>query len=99
MDKKPKISTIDELRSFLKDFFENKRVEIYLFGSRARGDFQSGSDIDLAILSEEPLSEELAVIREILEESNLPYKVDLVELRYTNEKLKQKVIQEGIKWI
>lgn len=28
----------------------NKRVELYLFGSYARGDFTGGSDIDLFLL-------------------------------------------------
>lgn len=52
---------------------------LYVFGSRARGDFQPFSDID--ILIETPTNAtvpSLALIREALEESDLPIKVDLV---------------------
>ena len=91
-------STLEELREFLREFFRGKRVEIYLFGSRARGEARSGSDVDLAILSEEPLSRELALLRYILEESSLPYKVDLVELRLAPY-LREKVLKEGIRWL
>jgi predicted nucleotidyltransferase len=76
-----KIKTIEDLKEFLKKYFEKKQVNIYLFGSRARGDNSIYSDIDLAFESDENLSDYLAILEEILEESNLPYKVDIVNLK------------------
>ena len=93
-----KISTLEDLREFLREFFRGKQVKIYLFGSRARGEEQLGSDVDLALLSEEPLSEDLAILREILEESLLPYKVDLVDLGQAPY-LKEVVLREGQRWV
>jgi predicted nucleotidyltransferase len=50
------ISSIEELKTFLKEFFNGKEVEIFLFGSRAKGNFRPTSDIDLAVLSEDDIS-------------------------------------------
>lgn len=52
--------------------------QVWCFGSRARGDFQRYSDLDLMVLSERDLSAQISNIRETLEKSNFPYKVDLV---------------------
>ena len=99
MRKRAKLATIDDLREFLREYFKDKEVEVYLFGSRANGEEREGSDVDLAFISEVPLSEELALLREICEESLLPYKVDLLEFRYLSRELKKKILQEGIKWL
>ncbi len=50
---------------------------ISFFGSRARGDFQRFSDLDLLVEGEVPAAT-LSLIREALDESNLPFRVDLV---------------------
>jgi predicted nucleotidyltransferase len=59
--------------------------KVYIFGSRAMGNWHKGSDIDLAIMDDK-VSEE--VIREIsadFEESSLPYFVDVVHFNSTRE--------------
>jgi type I restriction enzyme S subunit len=54
--------------------------EVWAFGSRVRGTFRATSDLDLAILGDEPLSFELlAALRDDFSESNIPYKVDVVD--------------------
>ncbi len=53
--------------------------KIWVFGSRARGDFREYSDIDLLIESTPILtSAEKQALASQLEESDLAYKVDLV---------------------
>ena len=47
MIKKIKLKTIEDLEEFLKNFFKNKDVKIFLFGSRARGESSRFSDIDI----------------------------------------------------
>lgn len=53
---------------------------LYLFGSRARGDHQKFSDIDLLISGEnkENIFSSVSEIREEIENSLFPYKVDIV---------------------
>lgn len=51
----------------------------WLFGSRARGDHRAYSDVGLLLDPDEGISStRLSEIREALEESRLPFKVDLV---------------------
>lgn len=56
-------------------------VRINLFGSMARGDWGITSDLDLALDAEGPIAvERLAHLREQLEDSTIPYFVDLIDL-------------------
>lgn len=90
------MKTIQELKQFLVTSFPNE--QIYLFGSRARGDERVHSDIDIAIQSDSALSGRLAQIRYTIEESLFPYKVDLVELSKAPY-LKNVIDKEGIRWV
>jgi type I restriction enzyme S subunit len=54
--------------------------EVWAFGSRATWTAKEYSDLDLAILGEQPLPSGVrAAVEEDFSESDLPYKVDLVE--------------------
>ncbi|SIT65944.1 type I restriction enzyme, S subunit [Ectothiorhodosinus mongolicus] len=65
-------------RDILQRFVSDKKVLV--FGSRATGTAKPFSDLDLAILGEDPLPLPLmAAIREAFAESDLPYKVDIVD--------------------
>jgi hypothetical protein len=74
-------------------------VRVYLFGSQAQGTARHTSDIDVAILPLEPLPPwVLSVLREALEESHIPYHVDLVDLSITDAAFRERVMREGIVW-
>lgn len=51
---------------------------VQLFGSRAKGTFHSGSDIDLAIMNEDVPPKIMLQLQNEFSESSLPYFVDLV---------------------
>jgi predicted nucleotidyltransferase len=51
---------------------------IIIFGSRAKGTFTTGSDIDLAIMDKLDSDETLPNIKNDFEDSSLPYFIDLV---------------------
>jgi len=89
------MKTIEDLKEFLIKNF--KEESIYLFGSRARGDNSCNSDIDIAIDSKRAISKELSLARFEIEESNIPFKVDLVELSKAPY-LREIINKEGIKW-
>ena len=56
----------------------NPNVEkAILYGSRAKGTYRSGSDIDLTLLGAKLVYQDLADIAGQLEESPIPYLVDL----------------------
>ncbi|WP_297887097.1 nucleotidyltransferase domain-containing protein [Sulfurihydrogenibium sp.] len=92
------IKTIEDLKDFLTNYFKGKSVKIYLFGSRAEKKERYNSDIDLAFESEEDISQDLALIEEILDESNLIYKVDLVNLKFAPY-LIEEVKSKGVRWL
>ncbi len=98
MFKAQKVKTIEDLRQFLEKFFEEEDVKIYLFGSRAEGKNTPYSDIDLAFESDKDISKKLSQLRYILEESNLPYKVDIVDLKKAPY-LKQVIKEKGKRWL
>jgi len=74
-------------------------ARLVLFGSRARGDARLNSDIDLALVPQRPISAtEMAELREALEESQVPFHVDLVDYASAPSHLRAAIDQEGIAW-
>lgn len=73
-----------------------KGISLWIFGSRARGDFKKFSDIDILYDGLLTLSE-LSDLREKLEESDLPYKVDLVNLSDVAESYKMHIMKDRIR--
>jgi len=88
------ISDLNAIISVIKE--NNKITKIILFGSRAKGNFKNGSDIDLAIFSENLSFDDFLEIKVNLEELLLPYIIDLVDYNtITNEELKQHIQRVG----
>lgn len=50
---------------------------VLIFGSRAKGNYHAGSDIDLAIMDGAVNPATLSSLQEAFNESSLPYRVDL----------------------
>ncbi|CAD6493015.1 MAG: Nucleotidyltransferase domain protein [Candidatus Argoarchaeum ethanivorans] len=87
------------LENIAKDAFKDSEVQIVLFGSRARGDYAKTSDIDIGILPNGEINrKELILLREKVENSNIPYKVDVVNLSQTSKEFTEKALKEGILW-
>ena len=53
--------------------------KVVLFGSRAKGVYREGSDIDLAFQGTNLSADELRFVGRLLEEAVSPYSVDVVE--------------------
>lgn len=51
--------------------------EVFIFGSRAKGNFGQGSDIDLAVMNEGVTDKMIAQLKSDFSESSLPYFVDV----------------------
>ncbi len=93
------IRTLEDIEKAIRELFKGKKIKVYIFGSRARGDHTPRSDLDLGFLSDKDISYELSMLREILEESNLIFTVDVVDLSRVGEDFKREVIKEGKLWI
>ena len=82
--------------SSIRDFDEIKQA--ILFGSRAKGNFKAGSDIDIAIVGEEVTFTTVARLHSRLEEEGpLPYFFDIVDYWHTtHQELKEHIDRVGV---
>ena len=75
-------------------FVEEPTIEqAWVFGSRAKGNHQAGSDVDIALIGTELTRQTVARIHAILEEeSPIPYFFDVVHWnKMSNEKVKTEI--------
>ena len=90
-------SSLELLKSVIKDVFKGEHVTVILFGSRARGDYLQTSDLDIGILPGKDMNKnKITLFREKIENSNVPYKVDLIDLSQTSKEFTDKVLEEGV---
>ena len=72
---------------------------VWLFGSCARGEARQHSDIDIAILPRDNLPAGFfGELDADIEESTIPYDVDLVDLRNADPVLTAEILRERIPW-
>jgi hypothetical protein len=91
---------LDELRKTVVRALGSQRARVYLFGSWASGTQRRASDIDIAIEAQAKLPAEiLARLREALEESHVPYRVDVVDLAEVDASFRARALREGHLWI
>ena len=73
-------------------------ARVYVYGSRARGDFQKFSDLDLMVESPRKAELPLESIQEKLQKSNFPLKVDLVHFADFAEAYKSQYEHDKTPW-
>ena len=72
-------------------------VEVWAFGSRARHTAKPYSDLDLALMTRQPLAlEQLASITDAFETSDLPIRVDLVDWASTSEAFRRIIERDRV---
>lgn len=73
-----------EVRRILQQHVPGRTVRA--FGSRVQGTAKPFSDLDLSIMGETPLDfRQLAALKDTFVESNLPFRVDVVDWAATSE--------------
>ena len=83
------------VRSALRQHVPDR--EVLVFGSRATWTAKEYSDLDLAIMGDEPLSlGEVSALDEALGESDLPFKVDIVEWARIDDGFRRIVRGHGV---
>lgn len=93
LDEKYKKKLIEIIEKYISD------SKIYLFGSRAKGRHRETSDVDISIDAGKELSSNLLYkIKDEIEESNIPYFVDVVDFNYVSDEMKNQILKNGILW-
>ena len=97
---KPEEGAVETVRRIVLDGLRGTGARVFLFGSRAGGTVHPASDMDVAVLPPAPLPVGmLATIREALDESTVPFTVDLVDLSEVDSAFRDRVLAEGVPWI
>ena len=71
-------------------------ARIILFGSRARGDNDERSDIDLGIACPGASPDEWAAIWNVVDEAPTLLNIDLVRLEHVDDALREAIEREGV---
>ena len=88
-----------KLKKMVIDFLKYDKVKIILFGSRARGDNYISSDIDIGIIPYGKFEgEKITLLKEKIENLNIPYKVEIVNLMEVSKKFKQEALKKVVIW-
>lgn len=75
-----------------------KEHTVFLFGSRAMNKSQKISDVDIGIQGKKPLGDIYYKIINKIEESIVPYKVDIVDFSLVDEKFKKTALKKVEIW-
>jgi len=71
--------------------------EVWAFGSRVRGTPKRFADLDLAVIGEAPLPVSVsAALKEAFSDSDLPYRVDVVDWATTTEQFREIIRAEHV---
>jgi predicted nucleotidyltransferase len=74
-------------------------AHIYLFGSRARGTNAERADIDIALDAGKALPiESVDEIKSMLAESNIRYKIDVVDIYQVTDLMRNQILKEKVIW-
>ncbi len=63
------LAILQELKARLRERFGDRVVELYLFGSRARGDHEPDSDADVAVIFRGRIEEPFELKRQMIEDT------------------------------
>lgn len=94
-----KVDYLELTKEIILKHIDCKKFKVFLFGSRACGNEKFYSDIDIGILGKEKLnSVVIANIENELEESIVPYNVDIVDFSKVDKDFKRYALEKIIKW-
>lgn len=86
---------VEAIRSFICQFPEIE--EVWLFGSRAKGSYKKGSDVDLALKGKDLGSVVIRIQGWLNDESLMPYYFDILDYQsITNQELRDHIDSIGI---
>ncbi len=73
------------------------QADVWAFGSRVKGTARKTSDLDLCVDNRALLSfEALAALRDAFSESNIPYKVDIVDWQTVDDDFRAIIMVERL---
>jgi len=79
-----------KIKEIIYRFLDPKEYQVFIFGSRVLGKAKKYSDYDVGIFGKKSVpATKMVLIEEALEESDLPYKVDVVDFSLVSADFKK----------
>jgi predicted nucleotidyltransferase len=83
-------NTLNFLKKTVRQYIPDTSYKVFVFGSRATDTNRKYSDIDLGIIGSKAVPSKTYIsLENAFEESDLPYRVDLVDFSNVSERFKQ----------
>lgn len=90
---------LERLKETTVSAFEGEKVKIILFGSRARQDNCRTSDVDVGLIPRGKLNKrKVILLKEKLEDLNIPYKVEIVDFSEVSLDFKKEAMNGAVVW-
>ena len=87
--------TLKTIRTIIRSHVPDPSYRLFVFGSRATGTARKFSDMDIGIQGDVPVpSAALEYIREDLENSSIPYKVEVVDFTIVEPTFKAHALKQ-----
>ena len=107
MPEQPAIDVRPDLWDIVRGILQTHvpQYEVWAFGSRAKGTAKPYSDLDLAVITEQPLAlSDRAALLDAFAESELPWRVDVVDWASTSESFRRiierdRVVVQTVGWL
>lgn len=89
---------LDRIKNIINSIILDDNLEIYVFGSRATGKARQYSDVDIALkLNEKIDTNKISKINIELENTTIPYEVDVIDLNSISDSFKKCIEKDLIK--
>lgn len=90
---------LSKLKKLVLSSLSGEEVKVVVFGSRARKDYHSRSDVDIGLIPYGKLNKKkLTQLKEKIEDLNIPYKVEIVDFSQTSESFREEALKEVLVW-
>lgn len=89
---------LDRILNIINSIIQDDNLEIYAFGSRVTGKAKQYSDVDIALKSKEKIDpNKLNKINIELENTTIPYEVDVLDLNSISDNFKNCIEKDLVK--
>lgn len=90
---------LEEIKACVLSYLGGEEISIALFGSMADGTVHGSSDVDIAIIPRGKWNRsKLTLLREKIEELNVPYKVDIVDFSEVSDDFRFMALRSSVWW-
>ena len=83
---------INIVKDIVLSYINRSEHFVFLFGSRVNRNNKRTSDVDIGIMGKKPIGKIYNKIINDIEESIVPYKVDVIDFSMVDEKFKKKAM-------